>query len=110
MVIWSGLGILVILIPLFTVLVLQSVSEALFGAGAYRQNGQWLPSLALLASALVVWLLGRRLNGRAARVLVDPATGEQVALRPRHSLFFIRMEYWAAAVALAAVFLAVRPS
>lgn len=108
MVIWSGLGILVILIPVLTALVMQSVTEALLGPGAYRQN-PWLTSLGLLASALAVWLLGRRLNGRSARVLVDQATGEQVTLRPRHSLFFVRMEYWAVVVTFAAVYLAVRP-
>ena len=111
MVVWSGFGILVLVIPVLTVLAIQSVTDALFGAAAYRQNAQWLPSLGLLLSALAIWLLGRRLNSRGARRLLDPATGEEVILRPRHAFFFIRMECWAALLLLVAAWLAVaRPS
>ena len=111
MVVWSGWGILVVLIPVAGLVTLQAGADALFGATTYRQHSGWLLPSVLLASALAVWLLGRRLNGRPGRALTDNATGEQVVLRPRHSLFFVRMEYWAAVLALAAIWMAVaRPS
>lgn len=111
MVVWSGFGILVSVIPALTLAAMQLATDALFGAAAYWQHSQWLFSLGLLLSAAAVWLLGRRLNTRGARLLLDPATGEQVTLRPRHSFFFIRMEYWAGLLALGAMWLSIaRPS
>lgn len=107
MVIWSGWGILVVLIPFLALAALQLGADSLVGAGTYRQHNGWLAPVVLVASALAIWLLGRRLNGQSGRVLIDEATGERVIMRPRHSLFWIRMEYWAAVLALGAIWMAV---
>ena len=45
----------------------------------------------------------RRLNGASGRALMDPATGEQVLLIKRHTLFWIPMQYWSAPMLLLAV-------
>ena len=107
MIIWRGWGILVALIAGGAVVLMQVGSDALLGPGTYARHNGWLLPVGLLVAALLIWPLGRRLNGRAARTLLDPATGQQVTLRRDHSLFFIRMEYWAAILALAALVLAV---
>jgi hypothetical protein len=106
MVIWSGWGILVVLVPLAGLAALQAGADALFGPWTYRQQGGWLVPAVLLASAGAVWILGRRLDGRVGRVLTDEATGERAVRRPRHALFFIRMEYWAVPLGLAAAWMA----
>lgn len=35
-----------------------------------------------------------RLNRSTDRLLVDRTTGESATVRPRHMLFFIRVEHW----------------
>jgi hypothetical protein len=94
MIIWRGWGFLVIVIGALASLLVRFVSEAVVGRGAVERNEGVLLPLGLLLAALVIWPLGRRLN-RGERVLRDEATGEQVVLRPNHSLFFIKMEHWA---------------
>lgn len=93
-IIWRGWGILAIIIPAITVLLIQLLAGALLGEGTYQQHNQWLFPLGLLIAAPIVWAVGRRLNHTAPRQLVDQATGETVTFRKRHSMFFIKLEYW----------------
>lgn len=102
MIIWRGFGILVVVVTALMVALLQLGANALLGGNAYEQYTRWLFPLGLLLAASILWPLGRYLNGRGARVLVDRATGQEVTLRPNHSLFFIKMEYWALLLVLGA--------
>jgi hypothetical protein len=47
------------------------------------------------AGLLVIWFMGRWLNGRPQKILVDPESGERVILIGEHSLYWIPMQYWA---------------
>ena len=49
----------------------------------------------LILAGAVTWFVGKRMNRDRERRLVDPATGEDVILRDDHSLFSIRVEWWA---------------
>lgn len=102
MLVWRGWGILVILLTVACMFGTQVIMNAALGTGAYQE---WMAGVALLLAAIPVWLIGRRLNGRPGRTLVDQATGQQVTLRARHDLFFITMEYWAPLLAVAGVLL-----
>ncbi len=58
---------------------------------------------ALVAGLLsAAWWLGRYLNGRPDRVLLDPGTGQQLLPHQRHSLLFIPAQCWATPLAAAA--------
>ena len=103
MLVWRGWGILVALIPFLALAVVQAVVNALLGPETYTRNSDWFGPLALLIGAAVLWPLGWRLNGGSGRTLVDPQTGQQVVLRRDHSLFFVKMEYWAVILAVVAV-------
>jgi hypothetical protein len=96
MIIWSGLGILVAVIAFACLIVSELLVENAFHDNDYYQTHGWPKLAAMLLAAGLVWLLGSYLNKKQARRLVDPSTGEDVVLKPNHSLFFIRMEYWAA--------------
>jgi hypothetical protein len=100
MIIWRGCGILVLVITALVVVSIQLIAEAVGGEGAYQP---WMAGLGVLLSAVPVWFLGRYFNNRGARTLVDKATGQEVVLRPNHSLFFIKMEYWAAILAVSGI-------
>ncbi len=101
MVIWSGWGILVVVIA---VVVGGSVTAAatmlLTAAGLGSLAGLGFAA-GLLAAAAANWWAGRRLNGGPGRVLLDQAAGRTVVLRRTHSLFFIPMQWWSVPLAAA---------
>ena len=108
MIIWNGLGILVPVIAFAILLLTQAVADAVTGVEGYYSAHSALQTAALLAAAAVIWFLGRYLNGKPGRRLVDRETGEEFVMRPRHALFWVKMEYWAVvlvAFAFAAAFL-----
>lgn len=105
--IWNGLGFLVALIP-FAMLVLADV---VLGHERYASSPLY-GSAALLIAAVVVYLLGVKLNDTAqknGREMIDKATGQTVVLRKRHQLFFIDMQWWGIVIAILAVVMAFMP-
>src|SRR6266404_2633362 len=85
MIIWSGFGFL----PIAFLIV--------FGLGFANHTGPITDSelaYTLLMTGIASGALGWWFSKRPARIVVDKATGKEIALRPRHSLFFIPMFYW----------------
>jgi F0F1-type ATP synthase assembly protein I len=86
MVIWSGWGILALV-------------EAAIAFAGIDGIGLKQPIAGLLSgviAAAAIWFTGRRFNDPAKdRIVVDPATGEQIRLVTRHTLFWIPMQWWA---------------
>jgi hypothetical protein len=102
MIIWRGWGILVAVIAFLGLLAGQLVGTAIFGPAGYERNATWLVGVGLLVAAAVLWPIGQRMNS-GAQVLVDKATGQEVILKPGHSLFFIPVQYWSPILAVIAV-------
>jgi hypothetical protein len=98
-IIWSGWGILVVVFAGAALVVGLVLDQAV----GFRAAHPWLTGLAELLAAAGVWYVGVRLNTANDRTLLDPATGEQVVLRRRHTFFWIPMQYWAVLVAAGAV-------
>jgi hypothetical protein len=71
-------------------------------SGALGQPGVG-PGLGLGLAALANWGLWKMIYPKQPRVLVDPATGQQVLLNPKHGLFFIPAKAWTWILALLAV-------
>jgi hypothetical protein len=87
-IIWTGAGILVAVVGVFG----WAIGYAVGG----DQYGMIGGGVGLIIAAVGLWFLGRRLNDpQNARVLVDPRTGQQVVLHRTHTLFWIKMEWWA---------------
>lgn len=92
MIIWSGWGILV---PLIVVPV--AGFAAIAGGDDHAGTGL---AIGLILSAVIVWIVGKKFNGKPDRTLMDPKTGQEVVVRAtRHSLFFIPMQWWAPVLA-----------
>jgi len=65
-------------------------------------------SIGAFAAAAAIWFIGLKFNDPAKnRIMVDKATGQEFTISQNHSLFFIKMQYWAIPLALLGVILLV---
>jgi hypothetical protein len=87
MIIWSGLGILIPVIVVIGMVVGGAVSAA---AGMPH----FAVGIGLLAAALANWGLWKMIYPKKPKVLIDPETGGQVVVKPKHGLFFIPAKAW----------------
>lgn len=96
MIVWQGFGFLAALIPAALLVFLGMLNPS----SSFTHGTE----LALFASAVLVWFIGRKLNDSPDRVLVDPKTNEEVRLKSKHTLFWIPMEWTALLLAAAALY------
>ena len=94
MIVWQGFGFLVALIPVVILL--------LFSVLGIDKNFKFSEEVTLLATAIIVWLVGRKLNSQPAKILIDPQTNQEVILKNKHTMFWIPMEYYAILFAIGA--------
>jgi hypothetical protein len=86
MIVWSGRGI-------FSVLVLV-VSLLLFMQFLPTESADYGFIGAFFIAGIFSWFLGKKWKASPGRVVIDKATGQEVTMRSRHSLFWIDMQYW----------------
>ncbi|WP_050786004.1 hypothetical protein [Pedosphaera parvula] len=93
MIIWRGLGFLVLAVVLACALLGNLIFDAVEGHG-YFEAHRWPLALSLIVAAGVCWSLGNYLQQWS--VAKDKNQGDESAgTWPRHTLFFIPMHYWA---------------
>jgi len=91
---WRGWGILAVVIPIAFLLLANFGFDALYGEGYYTKNSSWTAPLAVILSTPLIYFIGRKLNNKPARILIDPKTNEEVVLKETNDLFWIPMQYW----------------
>ena len=96
MIVWSGLGFLGLLIPIVTAGLAAVLANVALGEG-YSAMHLWPAAVGVLIGAGLVYLLSVRLD-QPGRLLVDPATGQRVVMKRRHTLFWIPLR-WIAVIA-----------
>ena len=79
---WRGSGFLVPLTTIVLSVLSQLLTDAIFGAGTYTEHNAVTVIIPLGLSALIIWLVGRRLNREAIQYGTE------------HTFMFIKMEYW----------------
>lgn len=94
MIIWQGFGFLAGLIPI-VLLVLFDMGETKMTYGT---------EAALFISAVLVYLVGKKLNSKPGKVLVDPETNEEVEFKNKHTIFWIPMEWFSLAIGALAIY------
>ena len=95
MIVWQGFGFLAALIPV-GLLILSTIL-------GIDKNIKFSDEIILLLSAVIVWLLGRKLNTKPAKILIDPKTNQEVIMKSKHAMFWIPMEYYAVLWIIAAL-------
>ena len=100
-IIWKGYGFLVPFIAAAVIGIISVVCWQLFPKTIFLG-----PCLGSFAAAAAIWTIGNRFNSPLKnRVMIDKASGQEFLIKPDHSLFFIKMQYWAFLVGAAAIFL-----
>jgi hypothetical protein len=96
LIIWSGWGFLAGVVGVACLIVTQVAVDAATHDEQFYSSHHWVQGLGFWLAAGVVLPLGRALNRRTERELVDPQTGRWVVLRSGggHSLFFVPVQYW----------------
>lgn len=94
LIIWRGAGGLVIIAGILVCLITNIVTSKMFDESNYFQSHLWPKVAALGITGLGCWFAGRYLHSRPAQLVIDETTGQEVELKPRHDLMFIKMEYW----------------
>ncbi len=100
MIIWSGWGILVPVVPIIIWFLILLFFQAILPADTYSSYNKLFSDLGMLLGGLALWFLGKRLNSAEVRTLFDEKAGERVFLKTNHSFFFIKMQYWAIIIPL----------
>jgi drug/metabolite transporter (DMT)-like permease len=94
MIIWSGLGFLVVIFFFGAALLCNLAFDAAWGEGYYSAH-QWTIGVAMFIGAALSWVVGNLLRKRTAQTVIDKATGKEIVLdHGAHRLFFIPMHYW----------------
>ena len=94
MIFYTGHGVFALAIFIAPFIVIASILNYVFGFDVLATNSSWpLHSLVLLG-AVVTFAVGWSLNRTMVEDTVYEESGPVKVLRPRHTLYWIRMEYW----------------
>lgn len=93
LIIWKGVGWTVLPLYIAFYIGTQITVEVIYGEG-YSDTHVWQIYISTIASAILVAILGYWFNYKKRHLIVDDETGES-RLSPRHTFFFIPVEYWA---------------
>jgi len=86
MLIWSGKGILSVLVLLISAVLLMGVFP--------EEKSDYAFVTAFFIAGIFSWFMGKRWNEKEGQIVVDKATGQEIELKPNHSLFWIKLQYW----------------
>ena len=94
MIIWKGAGFIVAVVAFVMLLLTELAVEAAFTDERYYQTHGWPKLVAFFISGCIVLFIGKYLNKKEGKVLIEKDTGKEVVLKAEHSLFFISVGYW----------------
>lgn len=103
MIIYSGCGFLAPVLFFAPLIIVGTLLDWAFGIDVLR-SPSWLPlHSVMLLGAMSIFLVGRYLNRTMVEETVYEESARVKVFRPRHTLYYLRMEYWAP-IALAIYF------
>lgn len=86
MIVWTGRGIFSVLI-----LIPACIIGGLFFS---KENIDYGIAIGLFLGGAFNWYFGKKWNNSEGRTVIDEKTGQKFILKTKHTLFWIKMEYW----------------
>jgi hypothetical protein len=86
MVVWSGKGFFSVLVLVISFILLVSIVP--------KEQANYALVLSLFIAGAFSWFMGKKWNDQEGRTMIDKATGQEIMLKPNHSLFWIKLQYW----------------
>jgi len=93
-IIWRGAGGLVIIFGIVSALLMNIIGSEIFRQDNYFAGHSWIQALCLWIAGAASFVVGKYVNGKPGKPVVNKQTGETVIQKPNHHLMFIKMEYW----------------
>jgi hypothetical protein len=96
-IIFSGWGILALVLAAVIPAIVAVSASMIVGDPQYHKTNGWPAAFGLWIAAVLIWVIGRRLNRIRWEESVHPHTGvvEMLETGGGHTLFFVPMQYWA---------------
>jgi len=94
MFVWRGYGATVAIVGVASALTANLIADKVGGPHYWDTHG-WPLAASFFVDGVVLWAIDDALARKPARILVDEATGERVAINKYHDFFFIRIRWWA---------------
>ena len=94
MIVYSGLGYLVFIFFAAPLILIGSLLFYGFGIDVLRSESWWPLHSMMILGAVLTSSVGWSLNRRMLEETIFERSGPVTVLRPRHTLYYIRMEYW----------------
>ncbi|MEL6559198.1 MAG: hypothetical protein AAFQ94_13495 [Bacteroidota bacterium] len=86
MIVWSGRGFLSVVVLLISFLVCSSILP--------KEQGDFGFVISFFIAGAFSWFMGKKWNEEGGRTMIDKESGQEVIIKPNHSLFWIKMQYW----------------
>lgn len=100
MIIWTGRGILSVLVLVLIILVFSQILP--------NDYEDFAVILGFLSAGIFSWYFGKKWNNEHSKMLIDKETGKEIELKPNHSLFWIKMQYWGVIFTFFAIILLIK--
>ena len=94
MILYTGLGFLVVVFFLAPLVVIGGLLFYAFGIDFLRSSSWWPLHSLMIMGAILTFVVGSLLNRKMLEETTYEKSGPVTVLRPRHTLYYIRMEYW----------------
>lgn len=94
MIAYKGKGYLGLLVPALFVVVVNLTVDSILGDGYYKAH-KYIPAFTVILAGITLWKIGKGLNDKEPRELMDLKTREIVTIKDTHSIFGIPLEYFA---------------
>ena len=94
MIIWSGEGWLTLIFFIVPQIAVASVLYYVFGIDVLRTESWWPLHWLMVMGAVLTFLVGSYMNRNLIEEVTYEKSGPVRTLKPRHTLYYLRMEYW----------------
>ena len=94
MILYTGLGFLVFVFFIAPLVVIGAILFYGFGIDFLRSPSWWPLHSLMILGAILTFVVGLLLNRKMLEETTYEKSGPVRVLRPRHTLYYIRMEYW----------------